>query len=239
MRILVLEDDPDLQKLLTSVLNEAGHEVSNCTHGVSALATLMRQSHDLALCDLGLPSIDGLESIEFLRGRAPDLPIIVISARDRATWETRCQDAGATTYFQKPLDIPRLLQEVEMVAQVTRPLRVGVLDPDFYHRERLVQDFKNLRCQVTAWETGKEMLQAFEDDKEIQAPDLLLIDPNSRFRSEAAQWAQTRGVATVAINSPEGAGEDQLLREGFAMCVTKPVDGSKLLDQARFLTGGW
>ena len=113
-RILIVEDDPDIQILLRVLLTRQNYEVSSADSGVTALDALAQALPDLILLDMAMPDMDGLT---FLQRRAEiaayrDIPVIVVSARDSNADVMAALDMGADHYVTKPFDNPKLLASI-------------------------------------------------------------------------------------------------------------------------------
>lgn len=102
-RILCVDDEPAILRLLTVVLAVDGHDVATARNARDALALLERGNIDAVLLDLGLPDRDGLELLGMIRDIAP-LPIVVVSARNEVDEKVAALDLGATDYVTKPFD---------------------------------------------------------------------------------------------------------------------------------------
>ena len=117
-RLLIVEDEPALRRALTINLKARHYEVEAVATGAGALRSAAATSPDLAIIDLGLPDMDGVDVIAGLRGWST-VPIIVLSARDSQTQKVRALDAGADDYVTKPFGMD------ELVARVRAALRRG------------------------------------------------------------------------------------------------------------------
>ncbi|KPF45122.1 response regulator [Rhizobium sp. AAP43] len=106
-RILVVDDEPQIQRFLKPSLTAAGYEVLEAGTGAEALKSVATQAPDLVILDLGLPDMDGKEVIASLRGWS-DIPIIILSARDRESEKIAALDLGADDYVEKPFSIGEL-----------------------------------------------------------------------------------------------------------------------------------
>jgi two-component system KDP operon response regulator KdpE len=119
-RVLLIEDDAALRRVLSNTLQRAGHEVTVASDGVSGLEAIRRGSVDIVLLDIGLPFVDGWRVLETLEGnRRPS--VIVISARGDEADKVRALDLGADDYLTKPFGADELLARVRAVLRRVRP----------------------------------------------------------------------------------------------------------------------
>ncbi len=135
MRILLIEDDDSLGEGLRTALRRAALTVDWLRDGASALAALRDGGVDLAVLDLGLPQMDGMEVIRQARRAGVTTPILVLSARERPADRALGLDAGADDYLGKPFDTAELLARVRALLRRTggraQPtLRMGALELD-------------------------------------------------------------------------------------------------------------
>ncbi|MEQ1717634.1 MAG: response regulator transcription factor [Hyphomicrobium sp.] len=107
-RVLVVDDEPQIQRFLKPSLGAAGYEVIAAATGAEALRAVATQAPDVVLLDLGLPDMDGKEVITQLRTWSK-VPIVVLSARDREAEKIAALDLGADDYVNKPFGIGELM----------------------------------------------------------------------------------------------------------------------------------
>jgi DNA-binding response OmpR family regulator len=112
MRLLIAEDDPMLGAGLKRALERAGYAADWARTGEEAVAAAVAQPYALMLLDLGLPELSGLEAMREVRRRRPDMPIIIVTAQDRAEQKVEGLDAGADDYVVKPFDLEELLARI-------------------------------------------------------------------------------------------------------------------------------
>lgn len=110
-RILVVDDEPQIQRFLKPSLTAAGYEVIEAMTGTAALKAVATQAPDLVILDLGLPDMDGKDVIASLRTWS-EVPIIILSARDRETEKIAALDLGADDYVEKPFGIGELTARI-------------------------------------------------------------------------------------------------------------------------------
>lgn len=110
-RILVVDDEPQIQRFLKPALSAAGYDVREAMTGAEALKAAATTAPDVVILDLGLPDMDGKEVIANLRGWS-QVPIIILSARDRESEKIAALDLGADDYIEKPFGIGELTARI-------------------------------------------------------------------------------------------------------------------------------
>jgi len=113
MRLLLVEDDPNLSQSLAVQLEQAGYSVERSTDGREGLYYAREYPVDLAIVDLGLPSMSGVELIKQLRADGKEYPILVLTARDRWQDKVEVLKLGADDYVVKPFNVEELLARVD------------------------------------------------------------------------------------------------------------------------------
>ncbi|MFZ6046946.1 response regulator [Pseudomonas sp. CR3202] len=108
MRLLLVEDDNALGAGMRAGLRQEGYTIDWLTDGVSALHALQSEDFDLAILDLGLPRLDGVQVLQQLRAGGSTLPVLVLTARDTTEDRILGLDAGADDYLVKPFDLNEL-----------------------------------------------------------------------------------------------------------------------------------
>jgi DNA-binding response OmpR family regulator len=129
MRILLVEDDPLLGDGLAAGLRQSGFAVDWLKDGDSALAALQSERFDLAVLDLGLPKLGGMEVLRRLRGGGSAMPVLILTARDATSDKIAGLDGGADDYLVKPIDLD------ELAARIRALLRraAGRAEPELRH----------------------------------------------------------------------------------------------------------
>jgi len=110
-RILVVDDEPQITRVLRSSLMSNGYEVETAQDGVAALEKMATWPPDMVITDLAMPRMDGIALCAEIRANS-DVPIIVLSVRDQESSKVRALDAGADDYVTKPFGIQELLARV-------------------------------------------------------------------------------------------------------------------------------
>ena len=138
-RILVVDDEAAIQRFLRTALDTGEFSLHQAENGHAALAAAVAVKPDVILLDLGLPDMDGVEVIRRVREWS-QVPIIVLSVRDREDDKVQALDAGADDYLAKPFGVAELVARIRVVLrrslqQVPEPVfRLGELEVDLPRR---------------------------------------------------------------------------------------------------------
>ena len=129
LKILVVDDEPPIRKLLRLGLRTQGYEVLEAPTGKASLE-LLAEKPDLIILDLGLPDIHGLELLRMIRTRTENVPIVVLSSRGDEVGKVQALDLGADDYITKPFGTEELL--ARMRAALRHQLQVHGERPIFH-----------------------------------------------------------------------------------------------------------
>ena len=140
LKVLVIDDEPPIRKLLRMGLATQGYQVLEAPNGKTALE-LLAQKPDLVILDLGLPDMQGHELLRTIRARNESVPIMVLSSRGDEAGKVQALDLGADDYVTKPFGMEELLARMraalrhQLQSQGERPIfRVGDLSVDLVRR---------------------------------------------------------------------------------------------------------
>jgi two-component system alkaline phosphatase synthesis response regulator PhoP len=113
-KILIVDDEPYIVRLVSYILEKAGYEVCQANDGHEALARLETEEAALVLCDINMPDIDGFEIVRTIRAdpRWQHLPVIMITARGQESDLVRAAEVGADGYLTKPFSSSQVVGEV-------------------------------------------------------------------------------------------------------------------------------
>ena len=139
-RILVIDDEPPIRKLLRMGLSANGYQIIEAPNGKVALERLSEEP-DLIILDLGLPDVEGHELLRRIRGRKEAVPIVVLSSRGDEAGKVQALDLGADDYITKPFGMDELLARMraalrhQLQIHGERPIfRLGELSVDLVRR---------------------------------------------------------------------------------------------------------
>jgi two-component system OmpR family response regulator len=122
MKLILVEDDPDLADALTISLGRVGYDVLHVADGLIAEMKLLREDCDAAILDLGLPGQDGLTVLRHVRKHKPSLPILILTALDGVEDRVAGLEAGADDYLPKPFQFVELEARLKALLRRTRAL---------------------------------------------------------------------------------------------------------------------
>lgn len=117
MRILLVEDDPQIGSAIASALDDAGMAADWVTDGDAALASIEAGAFELVLLDIGLPKQNGLSVLKNIRQKRNNIPVIIITARDAVEDRIAGLDLGADDYLVKPFLVDELLARLRAVVR--------------------------------------------------------------------------------------------------------------------------
>ena len=123
MKILIADDDDELRDLLEMVLVSAGYQVRANVNGKKAWETLQKEGADLAVLDINMPEMDGLELLDLIRGdeRFKEMPVMLLTARKGMDERAKGLERGADDYLTKPFDNDELVRRVKLLEQAYPP----------------------------------------------------------------------------------------------------------------------
>jgi two-component system OmpR family response regulator len=117
MRILTVEDEPAILRMLERGLTAAGHQVLAADNGEDGAVMAEDDSVDVVLLDIGLPELDGYGVLARIRARRPGLPVLMLTARDDIDNKVRALDRGADDYLAKPFAFEELLARIRALGR--------------------------------------------------------------------------------------------------------------------------
>jgi two-component system response regulator TctD len=120
MKILVVEDDPDMSRALLRALEKRGYAVSACFDGLDAFQLIRQKIHDLIILDLNIPGEDGLHLLQRMRNGGIETPVLVLSARSSIGDRIAGLNAGGDDYLSKPFDLDELEARIRALSRRSR-----------------------------------------------------------------------------------------------------------------------
>ena len=176
-RILVVDDEPQIRRVMRATLVGKGYMVNTAHDGEEALDKVREERYDLILLDINMPGMGGLETCRIIRSRS-DIPIVILSIRNTEKEKVEALDAGADDYVTKPFSTPELLARIRAAlrrapgksAGATHALSLGRTEINFTAR-RVTLDGEEVRL------TPKEfdLLRYFASHPDVAIPHTQLL----------------------------------------------------------------
>jgi two-component system, OmpR family, KDP operon response regulator KdpE len=150
-RILVVDDEPQIRRVMRATLVTEGYEVADARNGDDALDRLHSEKYDLVLLDINMPGLTGIETCRQIR-LVSDVSIIMMTVRDKESDKVAALDVGADDYVTKPFSMPEMLARIRAAMRRTvystssgvSTLQIGDVEIDFRAR-RLTAHGKQIR----------------------------------------------------------------------------------------------
>jgi two-component system, OmpR family, KDP operon response regulator KdpE len=163
-KVLVIDDEPPIRKLLRMGLTAQGYEILEAPNGKKSLELLVEKP-DLVILDLGLPDIQGHELLRMIRARNESVPIVVLSSRGDEAGKVQALDLGADDYVTKPFGMDELLARLraalrhQLQAHGERPIfKVGDLSVDLVRRIVKMRD-KDVKLSPKEYDLLRALVQ--------------------------------------------------------------------------------
>jgi len=124
-KILVVEDDDSMQDFLSTFLEQEGYEVRWAAHGGIAQKMLDTEPFDVAITDIIMPEVDGVEVLDYIKGKYPETSVIIMTGRSSVRQAVELIRRGADDYFKKPFDIDEMLHVIRKSLEHRRARRLA------------------------------------------------------------------------------------------------------------------
>jgi two-component system, OmpR family, alkaline phosphatase synthesis response regulator PhoP len=196
--ILLVEDEENLQEALKLNLELEGYQVTSSYDGADALKTVHQEHFDLIILDVMLPEMDGITVCETIRLTNPDLPILILSAKNSSADRVLGLKKGADDYLTKPFNLEELLLRVHKLIRKSEQLAIKQPLPDVYEFGKNKIDFK---AQEGTTKNGEKI---FLTKKEIMLLKLLIENKNevvTREKILQAVWGYNVYPTTRTIDN--------------------------------------
>ena len=214
MRVLLVEDTPDLAEAIRQALAQLGHAVDWIAEGGEADEVLALQTYDLVILDLTLPGMDGLDVLGHYRARGGEAPVLILTARDGVESRVAGLDRGADDYLVKPFELIELearvrallrrntVQKTSRIAigdlvfdQVARRMELAGEPLELPRREAALLEILLLRAgQVVSKDAIADQLFGFDDAAGPNAIEIYVHRLRKRLRHTGPEIKTVRGL---------------------------------------------
>ena len=227
--VLVIDDEPDMREMLAFDLSQEGYEVQTAESGMAALQAIRARRFDVAVTDLKMPGMDGVQTLAALKEIAPDMEVIIATGYASLDSAVACLKHGAFDYIQKPYDLEQIRTLLGRALDKSRSQGVTAL---YDASNELLEGMKRSDPLILAVTIAGRVLHADAAGLVLTAADRRDYEivfpgdgprPSGEFFNAVADRALARGAA-IRIPSPEaqdlpfGAG-----KEGFTSLLAYPL----------------
>ena len=193
MRLLFAEDDQDLSRAVSALLEHAGYSVDPVFNGTDALDYAQASSYDGIILDWMMPGMSGIEVLERLRKQGNSTPCLILTARDAVPDRITGLNAGADDYLPKPFDTGELMARIRAMLR-----RNAVFTPDTVRFSDLVLDRSGMELQCR----GRSVRLS---SKSFQLMELLMVQPHtvhsiSSIMDQVWGWDSDAEINVVWVN---------------------------------------
>ncbi len=187
-KILVIEDEQSIQRVLNKILTREGYEVEEAYDGVEGLDKIKSNDYDVVLCDIKMPKKDGLEVLKQSKKIKPDLPFVMISGHGDLETAVECMRVGAYDYISKPPDLNRLLTTLRNAHTMKELVKENV------KLKRKVSKKYTMIGESEALKKVKEMIE------KVAPTDarVLITGPNGTGKELVAHWIHQKSKRAKA-----------------------------------------
>jgi len=215
MRAIVIEDDPAINKQIVTRLKQEGFAVDSASNGKDGLYLIQEYPSDVAIVDLGLPQMSGLEVIRKIRSEGSKLPILILTARGR--WQDKVEglDAGADDYLVKPF------HQEEMMARIRVLIRRAAGWSD-----------SSLHCGPIVLEPSSQRVLLSGEEVDLTAYEYRVIEYLMMHAGEVV----SKSVLTEHLYDDEGDRDSNVI-EVFIRRLRQKLDPEETLQPIETLRG--
>ncbi|MBD3219560.1 MAG: response regulator [candidate division Zixibacteria bacterium] len=191
-RILIVDDDENLLRLLSETLEAIGYTAISATDGLRAIQMVKSEKVDLVIADISMPEMDGLQLLQQIKEYNQDLPVLLITGVNMNNIKDRVYQYGADAFLDKPFRISRIEQLLDrLLTQKGNRAKVLVVDDNKEFREQFAGQLEELGFRVIEASDGSEALEKLSKDHidsvvaDYRMPDIDGLELARRLKSDA------------------------------------------------------
>jgi len=239
-KVLIVDDDKNFCTSMTDILEAKGYEVESENSGEAAIAKVSakggsasggKESYDVILMDIKMPAMNGVEAFKQIKKISPKTAVIMVTAFSLEDLIKEALREGAFGVLRKPLDIDKLIEQIELAKE--RGMLILVTDDDPNTRETFKDVLEAKGYTVSTATTGEEAIErSRERPSDILFMDMKLSALNGLETYLAIKEINPRVIAVIITGYYEGMKDlvDKALEKGAYTYLTKPLDMNKVLE---------
>jgi CheY-like chemotaxis protein len=191
-KILIVDDDESLLKLLRETLEAIGYSALSASDGVRAIQLVKAGDIDLVIADISMPEMDGLQLLQHVKDFNPSIPVLLITGVNMNNIKDRVYQYGADAFLDKPFRISKIEELLErLLNQKGRRAKILVVDDNKEFREQFAQQLEELGFRVIEASDGGEALEKLSKDHidsvvvDYQMPDIDGLELAKRLKTDS------------------------------------------------------
>lgn len=231
LKILIVDDSKEFCMSLADILEAKGYGVESENSGEAAIAKVKEKSFDVILMDIKMPVMNGVEAFKQIKKISPQTAVIMVTAYSLENLISEALAEGAFGVLHKPLDIDKLIEQIELARE--RGMLILVTDDDPATRETFKDVLEAKGYRVSTAATGEEAIdQSRERPDDILFIDMKLPALNGLETYLAIKEINPRAIAVIITGYYEGMKDlvDKALEKGAYTFMKKPLDMDKVLE---------
>lgn len=225
-KILIVDDDKSIHITIAGILKKEGHEVDVVDDGYSAIESAENSSYDIALIDIRMPGINGVETFRELKKISPETTVIMMTAYAVENLKKEALEEGAHTILNKPFDMQsviNMLEEIEMKNLVL------IVDDDLSFRNTVKKNLEKQGFKAVVVESGEVAVNAVQRKQ----PDIIIVDCKMPGLNGPETIEKINSIVDKSGQNPEvilvsGYDDQKEINRGLALgakkFLKKPVD---------------
>jgi len=235
--LLLIDDNRDLAENLAEILRCCGHQVELAEDGFAALSLLSKARYSMVVTDLRMPGLDGVQVLEQIKTRWPELPVVIMTAFAEDELLDGVREKGAETVLCKPVNIDLLIQTIRDLV-CDQSMAVLIVEDDTALQEGLLEAFCAHGVQARACDSlqgAKAILQSPDQRYRVLVIDLKLPDGDGLELGRLLPSLLPEGASTPSIIYMTGFQRDfsdglrEVLGRATVRLLEKPFDPDRLL----------
>jgi len=223
-KILIVDDDESLLKLLMETLEAIGYSTLTATNGIKAIKLVKSDEVDLVIADISMPEMDGLQLLQHIKEYNPEIPVLLITGVNMNNIKDRVYQYGADAFLDKPFRISRIEGLLErLLSKDGRRSKVLLVDDNTEFREQFAAQLEELGFRVIEASGGVEALEKMAKDHidsvvaDWKMPDINGLELARRLKNDSPF---TRVI--IISGEPLSAEDQETIRSSSDAFINKP-----------------
>ena len=227
--ILIVDDDLGMSETLSDILGELGYKVAVANNGFKAIKLVNKDDYNMALIDIMMPGINGVETFKEIKNIRPAMKVIMMTAYSAEDLVKEALKESAYGIIYKPLNIDDFLNIIEKIEK--KPF-ILIVDDDPHFCETLKDDLEEMKYNISVSYNGKQAISYIkENDVDIILIDVKMPELNGLelFLTIREIKSKITGIMITGYHSEVKNLVEEAIKNDLYSCLYKPLDKEKLI----------